>query len=622
MFAKTLKKFDYHKNGFESLKMIYKIDGSIISLCIIQSVLSALFPYIELFISAYMIDAIIAKDFEKIPYLIIGLVISNLLIGLLIDLLDNVNKYKADYVQRKMVMLINKKALEIDYDIMENPQVLQKISNAEYTMEHTGGYYAFIAYYRQLLEAIFKIITSVSLVVGLCFISPSSSSPIINVFASMPFSLAVLVVLTVLNMKFNKFVAIKAKSHSAELFKKKIIVERKFDYYIDRVFLNFPMGKDIRIFNMFEMIHNNYKKYMNESNKFYDIFYYEKSKNKETFNLLSNSIYMYIAYNIVILKVLAKSITIGELTKYIGAITIFNTALIKIIDVNRHIELQTEFVKVYNEFINMDNKKHTGSLSIEKRKDNLYDIEFHDVSFKYPNAEDYTLKHVSCKLTVKNKIAVVGKNGAGKTTFIKLLCRLYDPTEGYITLNGIDIKEYDYDEYLSIFSVVFQDFNLFAFPVRENVAADRNAEDHKVWRSLSLSGIGDRVKEMPQNIETNLYKYDEDGVEISGGEAQKIAIARALYKDAPFVILDEPTSALDPISEFEIYSKFNELVEDKTSIFISHRMSSCRFCDDIIVFDSGKIIQRGNHDTLMKDENNVYGSLYKAQAKYYKRETA
>ncbi|WMM24927.1 ABC transporter ATP-binding protein [Tissierella sp. MB52-C2] len=621
MFAKIFKGFNYHKDGFESLKIVHKIDRSIIPLLIVQSILSALFPYIELYISAYMINSIIAKDFVKIPSLIIGLVLSNLLIGLLIDFLNNINKYKADYIQRKMIILINEKAMEIDFDIMEDPQVLQKISNAEYTMEHTGGYYGFIMYYRKLLEGIFKIITSVSLVISLCVLAPVSNIHIINTLASMPFSLGVLVVLTVSNMKFNKYVEIKSKSHSSDLFNNKIIVERKFSYYTDQIFLNYPMGKDIRIFNMFEMIHNNYKKYMHESGKFFDMFYYEKVKNKETWNLLSNSIYMYIAYIIVILKVLAGSITIGELTKYIGAISIFNNAVTDIISVNQRIKLQTEFVKVFNEFINMENKKQTGLLSIEKSKDEVYDIEFHNVSFKYPNTEGHVLKDISCKLTVKDKIAVVGKNGAGKTTFIKLLTRLYDPTEGYITLNGIDIKEYDYSEYLSIFSVVFQDFNLFAFPVGENIATNRNVEDDKVWNCLSLSGIANRIKEMPQNIETNLYKYDEDGVEVSGGEAQKIAIARALYKDAPFVILDEPTSALDPISEFEIYSRFNELVEDKTSIFISHRMSSCRFCDNIIVFDSGKIIQRGNHDTLIKDENNIYASLYNAQAKYYKRET-
>lgn len=197
---------------------------------------------------------------------------------------------------------------------------------------------------------------------------------------------------------------------------------------------------------------------------------------------------------------------------------------------------------------------------------------------------------------------------------------MYEPTEGYITLNGKDIKEYNYDEYLSLFSVVFQDFNLFAFPIDENVAINKNIDESKVWQCLRLSGMEDRVQRMPQNIKTNLYNYDENGVEISGGEAQKIAISRALYKDAPFVILDEPTSALDPISEFEIYSRFNELTKDKTSIFISHRMGSCRFCDDIIVFDNGEIIQRGNHTTLSKDINNVYATLYNAQAKHYKKE--
>lgn len=617
---RIIKKLNYHKAGFEGLQIIGKLDKFIIPLCIFQSLLTAIFPYIELYISAYMIDAIISKNFAKVPYLILILILSNLLIGLAIDFMDNLSKYKATYVQNKMLMLIDKKALEIDYDIIEDPKVLQKISNAEYTMRHTGGYYSFILYYRELLESIFKIITSFALIIRLCFMVSVSNSPVINILASMPLTLTILVILTLLNMKFNKYVAIKSKHHNSDLFMKKLIVERKFNYYTDQVFLNYSMGKDIRIFNMFELIHSNYNKHMIEAKKFYDMFYYEKKKNKETCNLLSNSIYMYVAYVIVVLKVVSGSITIGELTKYIGAISIFNTSILSIISTNQLIKLQIEFVKVFNEFINIASKKHKGLLPIEKRKDDIFNIEFHDVSFKYPNTDYYTLKHVSCKLTIKNKIAVVGKNGAGKTTFIKLLCRLYEPTDGYITLNGKNIKEYNYDEYLSLFSVVFQDFNLFAFPIDENVAINKNIDESKVWQCLRLSGMEDRVQRMPQNIKTNLYNYDENGVEISGGEAQKIAISRALYKDAPFVILDEPTSALDPISEFEIYSRFNELTKDKTSIFISHRMGSCRFCDDIIVFDNGEIIQRGNHTTLSKDINNVYATLYNAQAKYYKKE--
>lgn len=612
-----MSKIDYHKSGLESLKIINKIDRGIIPLCLIQSLMSALFPYIELFITSYIIDAIISKSFAKVPFLLVILICVNFVTGIIIDFLNNKNNYKANYVQRKMLMLIKKKALEIDYEFMEDADILQKLSNAEYTMEHTMGYYGFIMYYRQLLEEIFKIITSISLVVTLCFISAKVDNHMINMIVSAPVSLIIIASATLLNMKFNEMTAKKFNTVNVELHKKKMLVERRFNYYTGEVFLNYSMGKDIRIFNMFQLIHDNYKKHMQEAKDFYDMFYYKKSKNKESLNIISNSIYTYITYIIVILKIIAKSITIGELTKYIGSINIFNSSLINMININQRMKLQIEFVKVFNEFIKMESKKQTGSLLVEKN--DVYDIEFHNVSFKYPNSENYVLKNISCKLIEKNKVAVVGKNGAGKTTFIKLLCRLYDPTEGYISLNGIDIKEYDYESYLSIFSVVFQDFNLFAFPILENVAASRVADDEKVWNCLKLSGIYEKIKKMPNKIETNLYRYDKDGIEVSGGEAQKIAIARALYKDSAFVILDEPTSALDPISEFEIYSKFNELVEDKKSLFISHRMSSCRFCDDIIVFDDGKIVQRGDHNTLINDETNIYASLYNAQAKYYKK---
>ncbi|MEA4832692.1 MAG: ABC transporter ATP-binding protein, partial [Oscillospiraceae bacterium] len=217
--------------------------------------------------------------------------------------------------------------------------------------------------------------------------------------------------------------------------------------------------------------------------------------------------------------------------------------------------------------------------------------------------------------------AVVGMNGSGKTTFIKLLCRLYDPTEGEILLNGINIKKYDYDEYMSIFSVVFQDFKLFSFSLGQNVAARVDYDKTKVEACLKEAGFGDRLSSMPEGVETCLYKdFDEKGVKISGGEAQKIALARALYKDAPFIVLDEPTAALDPIAEYEIYSKFNEIVGDKTAIYISHRLSSCRFCDDIAVFHEGKLIQRGSHDKLVADEDGKYYELWHAQAQYYAEE--
>lgn len=274
------------------------------------------------------------------------------------------------------------------------------------------------------------------------------------------------------------------------------------------------------------------------------------------------------------------------------------------------------------DFLDIPNKKYQGSIPVEKRAfceggDNDYEIEFCDVSFKYPSSDSYALRNVSLKFKNAERLAVVGMNGSGKTTFIKLLCRLYDPTEGKILLNGVDIRKYDYDEYMSIFSVVFQDFKLFSFSLGQNIAASVEYNKAKVEDCLNEAGFSNRLQEMIDGVDTWLYKdFDEKGVEISGGEAQKIALARALYKDAPLIILDEPTAALDPIAEYEIYSKFNEIVGSKTAIYISHRLSSCRFCDDIAVFDNGQIVQRGRHDELV-DSDGKYHELWYAQAQYY-----
>ena len=228
------------------------------------------------------------------------------------------------------------------------------------------------------------------------------------------------------------------------------------------------------------------------------------------------------------------------------------------------------------------------------------------------------MKNVSLKLKIGERLAIVGMNGSGKTTFIKLLCRLYDPCEGEILLNGINIKKYDYDEYMKLFSIVFQDFRLFSFSLGQNVAASVKYDNKRVEEALLNVGLEKRLKSMPDGTQTSLYKdFDEKGVEISGGEAQKIALARALYRSAPIIILDEPTAALDPVSEFEIYSRFDEIVGTKTAFYISHRLSSCRFCDEIVVFNEGRIIQKGSHEELLKDKAGKYYELWYSQAKYY-----
>ena len=273
----------------------------------------------------------------------------------------------------------------------------------------------------------------------------------------------------------------------------------------------------------------------------------------------------------VCLKALAGAFGIGAVTQYVSSITKVSSGVSSLISRAGEMRNNASFLVLVFEFLDIPNTMYQGSLTVEKRRDRDYEVEFKDVSFRYPGSETYALRHVNMKFKIGERLAVVGMNGSGKTTFIKLLCRLYDPTEGEILLNGINIRKYQYLDYMSIFSVVFQDFRLFALKLAENVAAATDYDRALVTDCLQKAGFGERLAEMKDGIETYLYKdYDKNGVNISGGEAQKIAIARALYKDAPFIVLDEPTAALDPIAEAEIYSKFNDIVGNRTAIYISH----------------------------------------------------
>ena len=324
------------------------------------------------------------------------------------------------------------------------------------------------------------------------------------------------------------------------------------------------------------------------------------------------------AYLFVCLKAWAGAFGVGSVTQYVGAITALAKGVSDLMKIAGEIKNNGEFLRTSFEFLDLPDRMYQGSLTTEKRADRQYEVEFKDVSFKYPGSEDYALRHVSMKFKVGERLAVVGRNGSGKTTFIKLLCRLYDPTEGQILLNGIDIRKYKYEDYLQVFAVVFQDFQLLAFPLGQNVAAAQDYDRKRAEKCLRMAGFGERLDSMPEGLDTCLYReFDEKGVEVSGGEAQKIAIARALYKDAPFIILDEPTAALDPVAEAEIYSKFDEIAGDKTAIYISHRLSSCKFCDEIVVFDRGAVVQKGSHAELTADTAGKYYALWNAQAQYY-----
>ena len=331
------------------------------------------------------------------------------------------------------------------------------------------------------------------------------------------------------------------------------------------------------------------------------------------FAVLTGLIYVFVC-----LKAWGGAFDIGAVTQYVGAVTALAMHVYGVWARVGEMKTNAGYLDQTFTFLDLPNGMYQGSLTTEKRSDRQYAVEFRHVSFRYPGSENWALKNVSLKFEIGKRLAIVGQNGSGKTTFIKLLCRLYDPQEGQILLNGIDIRKYNYRDYMQIFSVVFQDFQLISQSLGSNVAGAMNYDRKRVRRALEDAGFGDRLHTMPQGLDTQLYRdYGENGVEVSGGEEQKIAIARALYKDAPFIILDEPTAALDPIAEADIYSRFNDIAGDRTAIYISHRLSSCKFCDEIVVFDQGHIVQRGSNEALLHDETGLYRQLWDAQAQYY-----
>ena len=330
---------------------------------------------------------------------------------------------------------------------------------------------------------------------------------------------------------------------------------------------------------------------------------------------LSRGVCNALCYLFVAAKAGLGAFAVGSVVQYVGALMELVKSVSDLFFVITENRVYTGHLQKLFEYLDLPDAKHQGSRPVSGTD---HTIEFRNVSFRYPGSETDVLENVSITLHAGRKQALVGANGAGKTTFVKLLCRLYDPTEGQILLDGTDIREYDYDQYLNLFSFVFQDFKLFALPLGQNIAASETCDTERAEDCIRKAALEERYREMPDGLETWLYHdLSEKGVEISGGEAQKIALARALYKESPIIVLDEPTAALDPIAEAQVYAGFSSMVEDRTAVYISHRLSSCQFCDEITVFDKGRIVQQGTHAELLENPDGKYRELWDAQAQYY-----
>ncbi|MDY2597768.1 MAG: ABC transporter ATP-binding protein [Eubacteriales bacterium] len=603
-----------------ALKLFYKRYPQMILSRLISVVWNSLTPYVSIYLSALVIDELAgSRNVERLQLLVLITLASAAVIALGTALLKKWTEAQSAGMWFKVENILSEKMLDMDYISLDETHTAELLSTIRQNMNGGGwGLYRVVVAYEELCSSILTILGGISLTVSL-FVSrvpdgagalSALNNPLV-VLAVITVMLAVTFIAPVLNNKSGSYYAKHADSHN--------LGNRLFSFFGWLGYYS-ELAPDVRIYRQDRICnrHNHNKDDTFCSNGLFARFAWGPMGLFAAAGSAVSVIFTGVVYAFVCLKALAGAFGLGSVTQYVASITKVSGGMSSFVSTLGDMRNNAPFLELTFEFLDIPNNMYQGSLTVEKRNDRKYEVEFRNVSFKYPGSENYALRNVNMKFEIGKRLAVVGMNGSGKTTFIKLLCRLYDPTEGEILLNGIDIRKYNYAEYMNIFSVVFQDFKLFSLTLGENVASGSRIDREKVIDCLNKAGFGGRLAEMPNGIDTYLYTdYEKDGVNVSGGEAQKIAIARALYKDSPFIILDEPTAALDPIAEAEIYGKFDEIAGDKTAIYISHRLSSCKFCDEIAVFHEGAVIQQGTHASLVADESGKYYELWHAQAQYY-----
>ena len=608
--------FDLHLRG---AKLLHRVSPRYFLISTLYSVVTALTPYVTVFFSAQILKELaLLRRAEVLWRWIIAGVLCTGLFAVLKAFLYQRDETLVDDLWGRKEILYAQKMFSMDYadiDKQENRDLRSQIWQNE---NWSGwGLMQVPEVYKAGLKSVAGILSGMALTVSL-FASPvPDTAGRLTVLNSPVFILALAFIMVLISLLAGICNA-KAISYWSGIAEDATFGNRLFGFFgfIGR---QTDRGTDIRMYNQQHLV----SAYWGKNTSFGvdgpigklargPLGIYSGLGTGITV-LVTGSVYVFTC-----LKAWAGAFDVGSVTQYVGAATAMADSISELIALLGKLRANTEYLDKVFQFLDIPNAMYQGSLTTEKRSDRQYEVEFRDVSFKYPGSDNWALRHVSVKFQVGRRLAVVGENGSGKTTFIKLLCRLYDPQEGQILLNGIDIRKYNYRDYMNVFSVVFQDFQLLSQPLGANVAGRTDYDRERVLKSLADAGFAGRLAELPDGLDTQLYRdFDEGGVMISGGEAQKIAIARALYKDAPFIVLDEPTAALDPMAEAEIYAQFNEISGDKTAIYISHRLSSCRFCDEILVFHDGQIVQQGNHDGLLCVEGGKYYHLWYAQAQYY-----
>lgn len=606
-----------------AIKLLKRISPHLVLCEIINGIIKGVFPFVEITFSAMIINELAGKrNINNLVRLILFSICSLFILGVLREIFNKIITAKKETFDAKHEIFLNNYSYSMDFQKVENSATTELRDRIEGIMDtESGGLKIISTYLGELCQNAVSVIIACCICFKMLFYFDFPGEKYLWI-TSHWFTVAFLLLLVVciyVTALFSR--KMKKKMFQATMEGSKY--NRYIGYYLWEYLDDNMYAKDIRIFNQSDVV----TREMEEKGfrAWINIFRVCEKLEKKYGGLNSfiSAIMSGIVYIFVTLRALAGAISIGNVVKYYGAITVLVRAISGISVTITAINNNNLYLKLVYEYIDNGKDVHQGIEEVQPRKDGTYEFEFHNVSFQYKGTDEYALKSLSFKIKDHERVAVVGMNGSGKTTMIKLLCGFYKPDEGYITFNGTDIQKLDYKEYKKLFSVVFQDFRLFGFSLGENVAVSDQYDNQRVWDVLEKVGIKNRVERLEYQLDNPVYKqFDDRGVDISGGEEQKIAIARALYRNAEVYILDEPTAALDPESEYEIYSKMNEITQGNTVIFISHRLSSCCYSDNIIVFHKGKMVQKGKHDELLKDEKGKYYELWNAQAQHYKEEEA
>ena len=592
---------------------VHSLDRRLLPTTAVQAVIDSIKPFINIYFSARLITLLTQKADTSVIITNIALVLGiNVVIFFLASFLNNYN-------ENHRMMLLD----------LENKKVEEKLYNADYALLNDSEFkellhrhedagksrWARLPYFMwttlQFTRGVLTTIISFIIIIPLLKVGFVRTG---NTFFERPLFIVTIVAAIAVMAGVILIVASKINKSYLEANEKYAELDRIFYSFID-ILGDYKTGKEIRLYKEQNLIDNITTQKILTDGEITLRKISMRTAKSSSFIAILGALVGFGVYLFIGVKGLFGLFGIGSLVLYCGSFMQIISGIMMFANTLGKLKEILSLARDYFKILEAESTMIYGNRELDLT--NGFEIEFNNVSFKYPKSDIYALKQINLKISNGEKLAVVGRNGSGKTTFIKLLCRLYDVDEGEILINGINIKEYTRDSLNKLNSIVFQDYKILSLTVADNISANDECDKDMLNSALDKANIKDRIEAMPQKEKTYLYKdLDKSGVEISGGEAQKLALARALYKDSPIVILDEPTAALDPIAENEIYSRFNSFVENKTAIYISHRLSSCAFCDRIAVFDNAELVETGTHNELIS-ANGRYAELWNAQASYY-----